>query len=270
MDKLADDWLIAGWENTETKPVKLDRPDLFKHLTVFTPQITDSTNSLVWTRLDQGYAPPLAAIAEQQRAGRGQWGRHWQSDQGGLYLSVLLDLELAAEKAPHLVLLSAWGIADGLRRHGIPVQLKWPNDLVLNGRKLGGVKTETRIHQGIIQHTAIGVGINWSNPVPETGIQLKPFCQNQGISSLKTLTDLAEITLGGLTLGWQRYQRQGIQSVRVGYLAFFAHHHQVIQLPQGPGIIQSVTELGELVVLVNQQVQVLPPGAVSLGYDQLN
>jgi BirA family biotin operon repressor/biotin-[acetyl-CoA-carboxylase] ligase len=142
--------------------------------------------------------------------------------------------------------------------------------LVLNGRKLGGIKTETRIHQGIIQHTAIGVGINWSNPVPATGIQLKPFCQNQGISSLKTLTDLAEVTLAGLTLGWQRYQHQGIQSIRAGYLEFFAHRHQAIQLPQGLGMIQSVTEWGELVVLVDQQVQILPPGAVRLGYDRLN
>jgi BirA family biotin operon repressor/biotin-[acetyl-CoA-carboxylase] ligase len=186
-----------------------------------------------------------------------------------LYLSVLLDLDLAAENAPHLVLLSAWGIAYALEQHHIPVQLKWPNDLVLNGHKLGGIKTETRVHQGKIQTAVIGVGLNWSNPVPPTGIQLKPFCQHQGITSLVTLTDLAEVALGGLTLGWQRYQRQGIASIRAGYLDFFAHHHQIVELLEGLGTIQSITEQGELVVLVNGCRQIFPPGSISLGYGQL-
>jgi BirA family biotin operon repressor/biotin-[acetyl-CoA-carboxylase] ligase len=148
------------------------------------------------------------------------------------------------------------------------VQLKWPNDLVLNGQKLGGIKTETKISHHILQAAVIGVGINWSNPVPPTGIPLKSFCEQQGITSLVTLSDLAEVTLAGLTLGWQRYQRRGIASIRSGYLDFFAHRHHVIQLPQGQGVIQSVTELGELVVLINDRRHVLPPGAVSLGYDR--
>jgi BirA family biotin operon repressor/biotin-[acetyl-CoA-carboxylase] ligase len=268
MTQRDQDWLTSAWETDGVEPFTLARPDWFQGLQIIAPKLTTSTNSLLWTLLKKGYSPPLAAIAKQQSAGRGQRGRQWDSDQGGLYLSILLDLNLAAENAPHLVLLSAWGIAYGLQRHQIPVQLKWPNDLLLNGRKLGGIKTETKISQNTIQTAVIGVGINWSNPVPETGIQLKPFCQQQEITSLATLTDLAEITLAGLTLGWQRYQHKGIGPIRAGYLDFFAHHQQVIQLPQEQGIIQSVTELGELVVLVKDQRQILPPGAISLGYDQ--
>ena len=267
MERPSQDWLNSAWENARIEPLPLSQPDWFQGLRIVAPTITDSTNSLLWNLLKQGYAPPLAAIAQQQRAGRGQWGRQWQSGIGGLYLSVLLDLDLAADHGAHLVLLSAWGIAYGLRQHQIPVQLKWPNDLVLNGRKLGGIKTETKISRNTLQTAVIGVGINWSNPVPVTGIQLKPFCQQQGITSLVTLSDLAEVTLAGLTLGWQRYQRQGIAAIRSGYLDFFAHHQQGVQLPQGQGVIQSITELGELVVLINDRRQVLPPGAVSLGYD---
>ncbi|MEB3227349.1 MAG: biotin--[acetyl-CoA-carboxylase] ligase [Synechocystis sp.] len=260
------DWLRLAWENADGEPFSLGRSDWFPGLRLLTPPVTDSTNRLLWSLLERGYAPPLGAIAQQQSAGRGQWGRHWRSEPGGLYLSVMLDLNLAADQAPHLVLLSAWGIAYGLQRHHIPVQLKWPNDLLLQGRKLGGIKTETKVQQGRIRTAVIGVGLNWSNPVPETGIPLQSFCQQGGIESLATLADLAEVTLAGLTLGWQRYQRQGIAAIREGYLGFFAHHQQAIDLPEGKGIIYSVTESGELIVLVGDRQQTLPPGAISLGY----
>ncbi|MEY2985403.1 MAG: Biotin-protein ligase [Cyanobacteriota bacterium] len=267
MEIAPPDWLNSAWGTGGGKPFPRQQSDWFPGLRIIAPPITDSTNRLLWTLLAQGYAPPLAAIAQQQRAGRGQWGRQWHSEPGGLYLSVLLDLALPPENASHLVLLSAWGIAYGLRQHQIPVQLKWPNDLLLNQRKLGGIKTETKIHQGRITTAVIGVGLNWSNPVPATGVQLQPFCQQQGITSLATLTDLAEVTLAGLTLGWQRYHCQGIAAIREAYLALFAHHGQVIQLPQGSGIVQSITEGGELVILAGDRQLILPPGAIRLGYN---
>ena len=161
MPERDQDWLTSAWDIAETKPFTLTQSDWFPGLQLVAPRLTASTNGLLWTLPAQSYSPPLAAIAKQQSAGRGQWGRQWRSDQGGLYLSVMLDLDLAAENAPHLVLLSAWGIAYALRQHQIPVQLKWPNDLLLKGRKLGGIKTETKINQGRIQTAVIGVGINW-------------------------------------------------------------------------------------------------------------
>lgn len=260
------DWLQRAWATADELPVPLVRSDCFHGLRIVTPPLTDSTNRLLWQWQSQGYAPPLAAIAAQQTAGRGQWGRYWRSEPGGLYLSVMLAVNLPVTHAPHLVLLSAWGIAYGLQRHGIAVRLKWPNDLLLNGRKLGGIKTETKISDDIIQTAVIGVGINWSNSVPETGIALKPFCDQVGIDSVQSLGDLAEITLAGLTLGWQRYQQRGIASILEGYLDFFAHRGQTIELPQGSGVIEAVTESGELVVSVQGQLQLVAPGDISLGY----
>jgi BirA family biotin operon repressor/biotin-[acetyl-CoA-carboxylase] ligase len=102
--------------------------------------------------------------------------------------------------------------------------------------------------------------------VPETGIQLEPFCQHGLIPSLVNLTDLAEVTLAGLTLGWQRYKKGGIDDLLNAYLEFFAHGGQEIELPEGRGIIQSVTSQGELVVEVNNQTMAIAPGVISLGY----
>ncbi|NER37101.1 MAG: biotin--[acetyl-CoA-carboxylase] ligase [Oscillatoria sp. SIO1A7] len=134
-----------------------------------------STNQTVWELVALGAPPGTIAIAREQTAGRGQRGRHWQSQIGGLYLSMAVAPNLAAVNAGALTMAVAWAIATGLRSVGIPVLLKWPNDLILAKRKLGGILTETRVRQGRVAKAVIGVGINWSNPVPETGINLESF-----------------------------------------------------------------------------------------------
>jgi BirA family biotin operon repressor/biotin-[acetyl-CoA-carboxylase] ligase len=137
--------------------------------------VIPSTNQILWELLDRGIQPTIAAIALQQTAGRGQWGRNWQSSLGGLYLSVALTVDLAAGESFHLTLSTVLGIVQILRDRNIPVFLKWPNDLILLKRKLGGIKCETRIRQEKIERAIIGVGINWTNPTPEVGISLRSF-----------------------------------------------------------------------------------------------
>jgi BirA family biotin operon repressor/biotin-[acetyl-CoA-carboxylase] ligase len=262
-----EDWLNQVWQADHGQVISLDRADIFPGLRIIAPACTDSTNQLLWDLQHQGYSPPLAAIAREQTAGRGQWGRTWQSPPGGLYLSLWLETNLPINHGPHLVLWSAWGIAYALIQHGIPVQVKWPNDLLLKGKKLAGIKTESKISGDTITAAIIGVGINWTNPVPATGIALGPFCEAESIQSINNLTDLTEITLAGLTLGWHRYQNQGIKPILVDYLQLFAHRGREISLPQGVGIVESITPQGELVVLIGQRREIILPGTVSLGYD---
>ncbi|QHU98903.1 biotin--[acetyl-CoA-carboxylase] ligase [Synechocystis sp. CACIAM 05] len=261
------DWLHQAWREDHGQPLSLASPDIISGLKVIAPACTDSTNQILWDLRHQGYHPPLAAIAREQTAGRGQWGRSWQSSAGGLYLSLWLETNLPTENSSHFVLWSAWGIAHALVQHSIPVQLKWPNDLLLKGKKLAGIKTESKINGDIITAAIIGVGINWTNPVPATGIALESFCKAESIRSINSLTDLAEITLAGLTLGWHRYQREGIAGILVDYLQLFAHRGREITLPQGVGIIESVTAQGELVVLIGQRREIILPGTFSVGYD---
>lgn len=198
----------------------------------------------------------------------------------GLYLSLLLEAKLAPTTVSHLILLSAWGVAFALRQHRIPVQLKWPNDLLLQGQKLGGIKTETKTEANQIQAVVIGVGLNWTNPVPAVGIQLQPFCQQRSLLSLQTLGDLAEVVTAGLTLAWQRYGHQGINAIHQDYLNWFAHRGQRIFLPEGEGRIESVSPQGELIVAIASNngetersekiLKYIQPGEIRLGYDALN
>lgn len=240
------------------------------HLPLYVFDTVTSTNQTLWELLDQGIQPPIAALAAQQTAGRGQWGRQWQSQPGGLYLSVALSPSIPAADAPHLTLASAWGIASTLRQYQIPVWLKWPNDLVLQGRKLGGIKSETRVQGEVVTQAVVGVGINWQNAVPPMGINLASFWPDSYPPSLASLEQLAAITIWGLLAGCQRYRVEGITSLLPSYLELLQSLGQSVEVEGCPGVVVGVTPRGELRVRLQSSGAAtevsLPPGAVSLGY----
>lgn len=229
-----------------------------------------STNQTLWELINQGATAGTVVIAAQQTAGRGQWGRQWQSTKGGLYLSVALAPNLQASNSAQLTLCSAWGIATALKSYGIPVFLKWPNDLLLLGRKLGGILTETRVHQGQITKAVVGVGINWSNCVPETGINLQSFCEEDLSCSVNSLEMLAAIVLQGLLSGYQRWSEEGIEILLQSYLELLDNQGSQVIVDGTPGIITGVTPTGELRVCLNSAKAAseicLKPGTISLGY----
>ena len=230
-----------------------------------------STNQRLWELLDEGKSPPLVAIATQQTAGRGQWGRTWHSPPGGLYVSIALKFNLTTLHGAHLTLLSAWGIANELQRYHLPVKLKWPNDLILQGKKLGGIKSEIRSQGGMISQAIIGIGLNWRNPVPKTGINLQSFGENQTNPSITSLEELAALVLNGVLKGYQYYHSQGIEALLRRYLAMLDSVGRTVMIEGMSGMITGVTAQGELTVCLKAsgaKTEInLPPGSISLGYE---
>lgn len=235
-----------------------------------------STNTIAWDRVQQGATPGTVIIALSQQAGRGQWGRQWRSAPGGLYLSLVLMPDLAVEQAGSLTLLSAWGIGVSLQHCGLPVKIKWLNDLVVQGRKLGGILTETRLSQARIRQAVIGVGINWSNPVPAGAVNVKTVLAEQeqflkqkppafAITSLETL---AAVVLQGLRLGYGYWQQQGTPALVAAYEQHLVNLGEAVQTEAGKGKIIGVTISGQLRVCLDQdgREMQLPPGAIRLGY----
>ncbi|MBW4620657.1 MAG: biotin--[acetyl-CoA-carboxylase] ligase [Cyanosarcina radialis HA8281-LM2] len=177
-----------------------------------------STNQTLWDLIDRGAVPGTVVIALQQTAGKGQWGKQWESPLGGLYLSLALVPNLLASESAQLTLCSAWGIATALRARDIPVFIKRPNDLMLSGRKLGGILTEARVQHEQISSAVVGVGINWTNPVPEIGINLESFLETQSTRSITSLEMLAGIALEGLLSGYQSCSVSGMETILPSYL----------------------------------------------------
>lgn len=237
-----------------------------------------STNQTLWELLRQGCDTGTVVIASAQTAGRGQWGRQWQSQTGGLYLSVALSPQVPVANHAQLTLCSVWGIVTALRKQQIPVQIKWPNDLVIEGQKLGGILTETRIQGETITKAVVGVGINWNNEVPPTGINLSSILAKTSHANISSLEDLATLTLQGLASGYQLWVEKGITELLTAYSAVLSNLLEPVMVQGRSGKIMGVAPTGELRVRLQQdainlklhQEDVaeifLKPGMISLGY----
>ncbi len=227
----------------------------------------DSTNQALWNWLVRDpVQPPAVAIARQQRAGRGQWGRPWQSLPGGLYLS--LALPAGGRLGPLLTLAIAHRLAQVLRQRGIPVQLKWPNDLILQGRKLGGLLCEARSRGETVQVIA-GLGLNWANPVPDQGISLQTWQQASGVTALPDLETLAAIASYALWTG--SAQAQADPAWLEDYWQLVAHPQGPVQVQGQPGLALGLTPTGALRVRLQSSGRELAcqPGQVQIDYRDL-
>ncbi|RLE76090.1 MAG: biotin--[acetyl-CoA-carboxylase] ligase [Thermoprotei archaeon] len=102
----------------------------------------------------------LVIIAGHQTRGVGRRGRTWSSPPGGLWFSLVLKLHIPAHVVPFLSLAMALSVAEALRSKGLNAWIKWPNDVVVDGKKICGVLADVKISHENIAYTILGVGIN--------------------------------------------------------------------------------------------------------------
>lgn len=123
---------------------------------------TDSTNLRIKQLGDEGAPHGTLVVADRQTKGRGRRGRSWESPGSScIYMSLLLRPDMAPDKAPMLTLVMACSAAEGIMDCAdAEVRIKWPNDLIVGGKKLVGILTEMSTQIDYINHVTIGVGIN--------------------------------------------------------------------------------------------------------------
>ena len=135
---------------------------------------TDSTNLRAKDAGNKGVSHDTLFIADKQTAGVGRRGRSWESPEGeNIYMSLLLKPEIEPTKAPMLTLVMAVAVAEGIQKvcPEVSVQIKWPNDIVLNRKKVCGILTEMALDGTGIKYVVIGVGINVNQK--KFGLELK-------------------------------------------------------------------------------------------------
>ena len=133
----------------------------------------DSTNSYARRLADAGAPEGEVVIAERQFEGRGRLGRSWESPPYcNLYFSLLLRPALAPVHAPQMTLMAAVALADTVAAFVVePPAIKWPNDILLQGRKVAGILTESSCDAKRIEFVILGIGVNLNFPrerMPET------------------------------------------------------------------------------------------------------
>jgi BirA family transcriptional regulator, biotin operon repressor / biotin---[acetyl-CoA-carboxylase] ligase len=121
-----------------------------------------STNDLLKAEARSGAAEGLVFVTDEQVAGRGRRGRSWTAPAGSsLLVSILLrPTWLPASDGFLLTMLAAVAAAEALETAGVRIDLKWPNDLEIGGRKLGGILVETELSDQSVNWAVIGCGIN--------------------------------------------------------------------------------------------------------------
>ena len=148
--------------------------------------VVASTNEAAAIRLDEGAETPFWIVADRQTAGRGRQGRRWQEGTGNLYASTGRRLPLTGAKLATIALVTAVAVHDAISHscnRPLPLTLKWPNDILVNNAKLGGILIESQQdrHTGESQ-LVIGIGLN---------IAVAPPVEDRETTSLHALNHLA-------------------------------------------------------------------------------
>lgn len=132
--------------------------DFVKKLFVF--EKLGSTNSTAKELAVAGAEEGTVVIARIQQQGRGRFDRVWQSPEGGMYLSLVLRPKISPEKLSLLPFVAALTVAKTMDSFGLHTTIKWPNDVLANGKKIAGILLESEVEGRSIRYVVVGVGIN--------------------------------------------------------------------------------------------------------------
>jgi BirA family transcriptional regulator, biotin operon repressor / biotin---[acetyl-CoA-carboxylase] ligase len=128
---------------------------------IFYRETTGSTNDDAKAAAQGGSINRAAFIAGEQKKGRGRKGRQWVSPPGGLYVSFFVRPNIEPARIPGLTIIAAVSVCSALENTaGVSPQIKWPNDIMLGGRKLAGILTECMIGMDGVEYAVCGIGIN--------------------------------------------------------------------------------------------------------------
>lgn len=181
-----------------------------------------STNDQAFRLALKGASEGTVVVADRQTRGRGRMNRVWISPPDrNVYLSVVLRPDVAPERAPQLSIVAGVATAEALRTYDSGAGLKWPNDVLIGGRKICGILAEMRMVSGRLDFVILGIGIN-VNLLPE---EFPP--EIAGIAtSLRAETgrfvsrlEVIERLLHGLEAVYRTYLRDGFSTPRERWLA---------------------------------------------------
>ncbi|WP_054741657.1 biotin--[acetyl-CoA-carboxylase] ligase [Cellulosilyticum ruminicola] len=122
----------------------------------------DSTNEIVKKLARKGEAEGTIVIADKQTAGKGRLGRVWESPSGvNIFMSILLRPQIKPDKASQITLIVGLAMCEAIREvTGLDARIKWPNDIVVNGKKVCGILTEMSAEIDCVNYVVVGIGVN--------------------------------------------------------------------------------------------------------------
>lgn len=197
----------------------------------------DSTNTKAQELAEKGYPSGTLIVADKQESGKGRRGRSWVSPSGtGIFMTLMIKPDINPNNASMLTLVAALAVAKAITSvTGEKALIKWPNDIVVNGKKVCGILTEMNAQFDYINHIVVGIGINVHN-------ESFPEEISQMASSLM------------IEAGGKRFHRAQIIAETMSY---FEQYYDTFLKTQDLSAL--VREYDELLVNRNKSVRVLDP-----------
>ena len=197
----------------------------------------DSTNTKAQELAEKGYPSGTLVVADKQESGKGRRGRSWVSPSGtGIFMTLMIKPDINPNNASMLTLVAALAVAKAITSvTGEKAMIKWPNDIVVNGKKVCGILTEMNAQFDYINHIVVGIGINVHN-------ESFPEEISQMASSLM------------IEAGGKRFHRAQIIAETMSY--FEQYYDTFLQTQDLSALVR---EYDELLVNMNKAVRVLDP-----------
>lgn len=184
---------------------------------------TDSTNLQALRLAEQGAVDGTILIAETQASGKGRLGRRWLSPSGvNLYTSIILRPPIPPRDAPHLTFLSAVAVVRAISDVcGLSARVKWPNDILLQGRKVAGLLNELSAETDAIHAVVLGIGLNINMAADQFPPDLRYPATSLAIAGQQTFSriDLACALYRQLDELYLAYLRDGFTPIRLAWEA---------------------------------------------------
>lgn len=239
---------------------QLETEYMGRNLVVF--PVTDSTNIQARRLAEVGSPQGTLVVAESQQAGKGRRGRSWSSPAGSsIYMSFILRPKIPPHCASMLTLIAGMACAQAVREQtGLPAEIKWPNDLVLNGKKICGILTEMSAELEEIHYVVTGIGIN----VHQTEFP-EEICKTATSLKLEGGKNLDRGALIAGSMKWfEAYYEQfcavgDLSQLKETYEGMLANQDKGVRVldPHGAyeGVCRGITVNGELIVELPDKTQ---------------
>ena len=213
----------------------------------------DSTNTWAKRLAEEGAPNGTLTTAETQTAGKGRRGRVWKSPEGtSVSMSLLLYPDLEPAKAPMLTIVMGLAVVQGVQRAlGVDTRIKWPNDAVLNGKKLCGILTEMSAQIDYINYVVIGTGINVNQmEFPEDIAEIATSLAIETGHPVNRAKVVAAV-LEAFEEDYEKFLEAGdLSGLKEAYEAVLANKDQPVRVldPKEPfeGVALGITPTGEL------------------------
>lgn len=274
-----DVFCVTGKGYRFAQPLRLlDKTEIMNNLLVDSiaiqievHSVIDSTNSYLLRRIPHQVKQGQVCVAEFQNSGRGRRGRQWISPFGShIYMSMYWCLEQGISAAMGLSVVAALAVSDAIYKlYNVDVELKWPNDIYANGKKLAGILIELEGQALESSHCVIGIGLNINMPAKAAEDIDQPWTDLQTVTSGEIdRNHLVSTLIQCLIVRLNQHKVNGIITMLDDWFKQDLYLNKPVRLITGEketlGICRGINNQGALLLEVDRQVKPIYGGEVSL------